>query len=97
MVGVKRRVDTGDDRNGKRTKTKTAVSTKSKSLPVKTQKDSKTVKSGKKDKKVSKKKPVEEEDDDFSDEDDDFDVDNVSDSEICLLYTSDAADEEFAV
>ncbi|KAL4809615.1 armadillo-type protein [Aspergillus unguis] len=91
MVGVKRRVDTGDDRNGKRTKTKTAVPSKSKpskSAPVKASKGSKDVKSknvkgGKKDQKSSKKKVVEEEDeDDFSDEDDEFDVDDVEDSEI---------------
>ncbi|KAL3460713.1 ARM repeat-containing protein [Aspergillus heterothallicus] len=86
MVGVKRRVDTGDDRNGKRTKTKTAaVSTKK---PVKAQKIDKSskggkgkdLKSGKTDKKVSKKKVVEEKED-FSDEDD-FDVDDIEDSEI---------------
>ncbi|KAL6239819.1 hypothetical protein BDW75DRAFT_67799 [Aspergillus navahoensis] len=88
MVGVKRRVDTGDDRNGKRTKTKTAVSNKGKSAPVKAQKglksatNGKDVKGSKKDKKNSKKKVVaEDEDDEFSDEDDDFDVDDIEDSE----------------
>ncbi|KAL4865226.1 armadillo-type protein [Aspergillus spectabilis] len=85
MVGVKRRVDAGDDRNGKRTKTKTSVSTKkSKSAPVKASKTSKVskgkdLKSGKKDKKVSKNKPMEEEEDS---EEDDFDIDAISDSEI---------------
>ncbi|KAL4916267.1 armadillo-type protein [Aspergillus aurantiobrunneus] len=87
MVGVKRHVDAGEDRNGKRTKTKTAVSTKSKPAPVKAQKTSKYVKGkdvkpGKKDKKGSKKKPVEEEEEEEVSEDDDFDVDDISDSEI---------------
>ncbi|KAL2835775.1 ARM repeat-containing protein [Aspergillus pseudoustus] len=85
MVGVKRRVDVGDDRNGKRSKTKpAAVSTKK---PVKAQKFEKSSKggkgkdpkSGKSDKKAPKKKVVEEEE--FSD-DDDFDVDDIEDSEI---------------
>ncbi|KAL2832139.1 armadillo-type protein [Aspergillus cavernicola] len=87
MVGVKRPVDARDDRNGKRTKTKTAaVSSKSKSALVKkAQKPSKVgkgkdLKSGKSDKKASKKKVVEEEEEDS--EDDDFDVDDISDSEI---------------
>ncbi|KAL4905879.1 hypothetical protein BDW74DRAFT_13976 [Aspergillus multicolor] len=89
MVGVKRRVDAGEDRNGKRTKTKTAVPSKGKSAPVKAHKSSKgatkgkDLKSGKKDKKVSKKKSVKEsEEDDFSDEDDNFDVDDIEDSEV---------------
>ncbi|KAI9368024.1 armadillo-type protein [Aspergillus egyptiacus] len=86
MVGVKRPVDSRDDRNGKRTKTKTAVPSKSKSAPVKKVERSsksgkgKDVKSGKKDKKASKKKIVEEEEEE--EEDDDFDVDDISDSEI---------------
>ncbi|KKK24839.1 hypothetical protein P175DRAFT_0473658 [Aspergillus ochraceoroseus IBT 24754] len=88
MVGVKRRVDTGDDRNGKRTKTKTtAVSTKKssgsssrgKSGPVKGKGSSK---SGKKDKKIVKKKVEEEEEEEEEDDDDDFDIDDVQDSEI---------------
>jgi pumilio family protein 6 len=88
MVGVKRRVDTGDDRKGKRTKTKTAVSTKGKSAPVKAQKGSKSATNGKdvngskKDKKALKKKAVEEEEDDEISEEDDFDVDDIEDSEI---------------
>ncbi|KAL4741417.1 armadillo-type protein [Aspergillus similis] len=88
MVGVKRRVDTGDDRKGKRTKTKTAVSTKGKSAPVKARKGSKGATNGKdvhgskKDKKALKKKAVEEEEDDEISEDDDFDVDDIEDSEI---------------
>ncbi|KAL2872062.1 uncharacterized protein BJX67DRAFT_98150 [Aspergillus lucknowensis] len=85
MVGVKRRVDSGDDRNGKRTKTKAAIAStkKSKSAPVKIEKvgKSKDPKSGKKDKKASKKKVVAEEEEEVS-EDDDFDVGGVSDSEI---------------
>ncbi|KAF7117588.1 hypothetical protein CNMCM5793_006640 [Aspergillus hiratsukae] len=85
MVGVKRPVDAGDERNRKRTKTKTAPVTtkKAKSAPVKksvSQKSSKKdVKSGKKDKKTSKRK-VEEEEEDFDDEDD-FDIDDIPDSE----------------
>ncbi|KAL4924352.1 uncharacterized protein BDV17DRAFT_295467 [Aspergillus undulatus] len=93
MVGVKRRVDAGDDRNGKRTKTKTkdAVSAKKSktAAPVKSAKVSKSagkskdVKSGKKNKKSSsKKKAVEESEEEDFDEDDDFDVDDVEDSEI---------------
>ncbi|KAL4874816.1 ARM repeat-containing protein [Aspergillus karnatakaensis] len=85
MVGVKRRVDTGEDRNGKRTKTKTAVPSKSKSAPVKAPKSSKATKgkdskSEKKDKKASKKKHVEEEEEDS--EEDDFDIGGISDSDI---------------
>ncbi|KAL5045773.1 hypothetical protein BDW71DRAFT_198029 [Aspergillus fruticulosus] len=78
MVGVKRRVDTGDDRNGKRTKTKTAVSIKGKSAPVKAQKgrksstNGKDVKGSKKDKKASKKK-----DSEIEDVEDDVDMDDV--------------------
>jgi pumilio family protein 6 len=85
MVGVKRPVDAGDERNGKRTKTKTAPVTtkKAKSAPVKksvAQKNSKKdVKSGKKDKKSKRK--VEEEEEDFDDDEDDFDIDDIPDSE----------------
>jgi pumilio family protein 6 len=85
MVGVKRPVDAGDERNGKRTKTKTAPVTtkKAKSAPVKksfAQKSSKKdVMSGKKDKKTSKRKVEEEED--FDDDEDDFDIDDIPDSE----------------
>ncbi|KAE8348053.1 armadillo-type protein [Aspergillus coremiiformis] len=92
MVGVKRSVDAGDERNGKRTKTKTgaAPSKKTKTAPVKksTSKSvsKKSSKPEKKDKKASKKK-VEEDDDD----DDDFDLDDVSDSELDEL---DEAEEE---
>lgn len=84
MVGVKRPVDNGDERNGKRTKTKTAaVPTKkaANSAPVKkvvTKSDpKKSDKSNKKDKKPVKKVEVDEEEDD----EDDFDLDDVSDSE----------------
>ncbi|KAH2529633.1 hypothetical protein KXW40_009147 [Aspergillus fumigatus] len=85
MVGVKRPVDAGDERNGKRTKTKTVSATtkKSKAAPVKKsapQKSSKKdVKSGKKDKKSKRK--VEEEEDFDDDDEDDFDIDDIADSE----------------
>ncbi|OOG01048.1 hypothetical protein ASPCADRAFT_202905 [Aspergillus carbonarius ITEM 5010] len=86
MVGVKRPVDAGDERKGKRTKTKTPVSVpskKSKSAPVKSSKpvSKKGDKSAKKDKKTSKKKVQEESEDD----DDDFDLDDLEDSEIDAL------------
>ncbi|PWY83147.1 ARM repeat-containing protein [Aspergillus sclerotioniger CBS 115572] len=86
MVGVKRPVDAGDERKGKRTKTKTPVSVpskKSKSAPVKSSKSvsKKSDKSAKKDKKSSKKKVQEESEDD----EDDFDLDDVEDSEIDAL------------
>ncbi|PWY80562.1 protein PUF6 [Aspergillus heteromorphus CBS 117.55] len=89
MVGVKRSVDAGDDRKGKRTKTKTPVSAptkKSKSAPVKTSKpeSKKAEKTGKSDKKASKKKAQKEESEDDDDEDD-FDLDDVDDSEIDAL------------
>ncbi|KAB8238864.1 uncharacterized protein BDW43DRAFT_70133 [Aspergillus alliaceus] len=83
MVGVKRPVDARDERNGKRTKTKTGtVSTKKTQVAPVKKSTSKSVskkssKPEKKDKKPSKKKIEEEEDDD-----DDFDLDDVSDSEI---------------
>lgn len=86
MVGVKRPVDAADGRNGKRTKTKTAISTKkdNKSAPVKkaaSKTGSKKIdKSGKKDKKAPAKKKVEESEED--EDDDDFDLDDVSDSDI---------------
>lgn len=84
MVGVKRPVDARDERNGKRTKTKTVVpvtTKKTKSAPAKSSK--KDAKVEKKDKKSSKKKVVEESEGEDEDEDeDDFDIDDVSDSEI---------------
>ncbi|GES58953.1 protein PUF6 [Aspergillus terreus] len=91
MVGVKRPVDAGDERNGKRTKTKTApvVSKKAKSAPVKKSskpEPKKSAKINKKDKKPSKKKVEEEEE--LDDDDDDFDLDDLSDSE------GDAQDED---
>ncbi|GAB1205505.1 hypothetical protein APSETT445_004181 [Aspergillus pseudonomiae] len=83
MVGVKRPVDAGDERKGKRTKTKTPTvpTKKAKAAPEK-KSSSKSVtkkssKPEKKDKKASKKKVEEEEEDD-----DDFDLDDVEDSEI---------------
>ncbi|KAE8157085.1 armadillo-type protein [Aspergillus tamarii] len=82
MVGVKRPVDAGDERKGKRTKTKTPTvpTKKAKAVPEK-KSSSKSVtkkssKPEKKDKKVSKKKVEEDEDDD------DFDLDDVEDSDI---------------
>ncbi|PYH99053.1 ARM repeat-containing protein [Aspergillus ellipticus CBS 707.79] len=83
MVGVKRSVDAGDERKGKRTKTKTPVSAptkKSKSAPVKSKPEAK------KDKKASKKKVQKEE---SEDDDDDFDLDDVEDSEIDALDNDD--------
>ncbi|KAE8374506.1 armadillo-type protein [Aspergillus bertholletiae] len=83
MVGVKRPVDAGDERKGKRTKTKTPTvpTKKAKAVPEK-KSSSKSVtkkssKPEKKDKKALKKKIEEEEEDD-----DDFDLDDVEDSEI---------------
>ncbi|KAB8271851.1 armadillo-type protein [Aspergillus minisclerotigenes] len=83
MVGVKRPVDAGDERKGKRTKTKTPTvpTKKAKAAPEK-KSSSKSVtkkssKPEKKDRKASKKKVIEEEEDD-----DDFDLDDVEDSEI---------------
>ncbi|PLB43892.1 ARM repeat-containing protein [Aspergillus steynii IBT 23096] len=86
MVGVKRPVDGADGRNGKRTKTKTAVPTKKdKSASVKKAvskpESKKGDKFGKKDKKAPAKKKVEESEDDDED-DDEFDLDDVSDSDI---------------
>ncbi|KAA8652078.1 hypothetical protein EYZ11_005549 [Aspergillus tanneri] len=83
MVGVKRSVDGGDGRDGKRTKTKTAAPTKKdKSTSVKKttprSESKKSAKFGKDDKKSAKKKKLEEE----SEDEDDFDVDDISDSEI---------------
>ncbi|KAL4893953.1 armadillo-type protein [Aspergillus ambiguus] len=87
MVGVKRRVDAGDERNGKRTKTKTVpVQTKQAKSVKANPEPKKNAKSTKKDKKPSKKKV--EEDEELEDDDDDFDVDDISDSE------GDAQDED---
>ncbi|RAK78200.1 uncharacterized protein BO72DRAFT_402303 [Aspergillus fijiensis CBS 313.89] len=105
MVGVKRRVDNGDDRDGKRTKTKTAVSapTKkggSKSAPVKSAKKSDfkkgSDKGGKKDKKdLSSKKGKKVQKEESEDEDDDeFDLDDVEDSEIDELDELEAEEDE---
>lgn len=77
MAGVKRSVDSAEDRNGKRTKTKlgSAVKKSKSDAPAKKSDSSKKdKKSSKKDQKPSKKK-VEE-----SEEEDDFDIDDVSDS-----------------
>ncbi|KAF7594108.1 pumilio domain member 6 [Aspergillus hancockii] len=92
MVGVKRPVDARDERNGKRTKTKTGTvsSKKAQAGPVKKTAKSDIKKSSKlekKDKKVSKEKVQEK-----SEDDDDFDLDDVSDSEIDEL--DEAADED---
>ncbi|KAE8152806.1 armadillo-type protein [Aspergillus avenaceus] len=80
MVGVKRPVDARDERNGKRTKTKTAVPPKTKAAPMKKSTSKSEPKKSSKVEKKDKEKPtkkVEEESDD-----DDFDLDDVSDSEI---------------
>ncbi|GKZ72294.1 pumilio domain member 6 [Aspergillus niger] len=102
MVGVKRRVDAGDERNGKRTKTKTPVSVpakkaKSSAAPVKASKSvsKKGDKGGKKDKKTPSKKKAQKEEsesEDDDDDEDDFDLDDVDDSEIDALDDED--DEE---
>ncbi|RJE24873.1 hypothetical protein PHISCL_02770 [Aspergillus sclerotialis] len=82
MVGLKRRVDAGDDRNGKRTKVKqgTASNKKIKANPAGkggSQNELKeSAKPAKANKKTEKKKVEEEE----SEDEDEFDIDNVSDS-----------------
>lgn len=77
MAGVKRSVDSAEDRNGKRSKTKTGSAvkkSKSDALAKKSDSSKKDKKFSKKESKPSKKK-VEE-----SEEEDDFDIDDVSDS-----------------
>lgn len=77
MAGVKRHVEAAEDRNGKRTKTKQGPATAKKfkaTAPVKKAGSKKDFKSGKSDKKVSKKKVEESEDED------EFDIDDLSDS-----------------
>lgn len=98
MVGIKRPVDTSDERNGKRTKVKkdasktktTKPSTQLKvkknvTAPVTT--ESKKLKSKSKpeksDKKTKKNKKVQEESEE-SEEEDHFDIDDVSDSDLDL-------------
>ncbi|KAJ5218514.1 uncharacterized protein N7498_000613 [Penicillium cinerascens] len=79
MAGVKRRVDTAEDRNGKRSKIKQGSASKSKpTAPVKKTSSKKDVKSKKDDKKKTLKKKVQEESED--EDEDDFDIDDVSDS-----------------
>ncbi|KAF9889195.1 pumilio domain member 6 [Aspergillus nanangensis] len=83
MVGVKRPVDAGDDRKGKRTKTKTAPVAAKKSKPAAKKFDTssgskKSAKPGKKDTKTSKRSVEEKE---SEDDEDDFDLDDISDSE----------------
>ncbi|PLN81496.1 ARM repeat-containing protein [Aspergillus taichungensis] len=88
MVGVKRPVDAGDERNGKRSKTKTpagvpAKKSKStsvkKSAPVSKSVSKKSDKSKSEKKSTKSKKPAKEE---SEDDDDDFDVDDISDSDL---------------
>lgn len=86
MVGLKRRVDAGDERGGKRTKVKqgAAPSKKVKAAPAKaaSRNDSKKgTKSAKADKKSGKKKVEEKESEDEDEDEDEFDIDDVSDSE----------------
>ncbi|GLB06037.1 pumilio domain member 6 [Aspergillus tubingensis] len=103
MVGVKRRVDAGDERNGKRTKTPVSVpakKSKSSAAPVKASKSvvsKKGDKGGKKDKKTSSKKKAQKEESESEDEDDDeddFDLDDVDDSEIDALDDEDNEEED---
>ncbi|PYH39954.1 uncharacterized protein BO87DRAFT_372093 [Aspergillus neoniger CBS 115656] len=108
MVGVKRRVDAGDERNGKRTKKQVPVpakKSKSSAAPVKASKSvvsKKGDKGGKKDKKTSSKKKAQREesesedddDDDDEDDEDDFDLDDVDDSEIDALDDEDDEEED---
>ncbi|PWY67294.1 ARM repeat-containing protein [Aspergillus eucalypticola CBS 122712] len=104
MVGVKRRVDAGDERNGKRTKTPVSVpakKSKSSAAPVKASKSvlsKKGDKGGKKDKKTSSKKKAQKEEseseDDEDDDEDDFDLDDVDDSEIDALDDEDDEEED---
>ncbi|GAQ41550.1 pumilio domain member 6 [Aspergillus tubingensis] len=103
MVGVKRRVDAGDERNGKRTKTPVSVpakKSKSSAAPVKASKSvvsKKGDKGGKKDKKTSSKKKAQKEESESEDEDDDeddFDLDDVDDSEIDALDDEDDEEED---
>ncbi|KAI9928798.1 hypothetical protein ASPWEDRAFT_36586 [Aspergillus wentii DTO 134E9] len=87
MPGVKRAVDAGDERNGKRSRTKTGSvpnkKTKAAPAPVKnaafSKKGSKVEK--KDSKKGSSKKKVQVEESEDEDDDDEFDIDDVSDSE----------------
>ncbi|GFN19108.1 pumilio domain member 6 [Aspergillus tubingensis] len=103
MVGVKRRVDAGDERNGKRTKTPVSVpakKSKSSAAPVKASKSGlskKGDKGGKKDKKTSSKKKAQKEESESEsddDEEDDFDLDDVDDSEIDALDDEDDEEED---
>ncbi|RAK93493.1 ARM repeat-containing protein [Aspergillus costaricaensis CBS 115574] len=103
MVGVKRRVDAGDERNGKRTKTPVSVpakKSKSSAAPVKASKSvvsKKGDKGGKKDKKTSSKKKAQKEESESEsddDEEDDFDLDDVDDSEIDALDDEDDEEED---
>lgn len=87
MAGVKRRVDAAEDRNGKRSKTKTVSASKSKTAaPVKKSSSKKEVKPKKDDLKKSSKKKAQEE---FEDEDeDDFDIDDISDDDLDAIDES---------
>ncbi|OJJ49679.1 hypothetical protein ASPZODRAFT_89046 [Penicilliopsis zonata CBS 506.65] len=103
MVGVKRRVDAGDERDGKRTKVKeSSASKKSKSATMKktvsksgSKKSSKPAKVDKKASKKKSKKEVQKEESEDGDEDD-FDIDDVSDSADDLDEEADDIDMEDA-
>jgi pumilio family protein 6 len=91
MAGVKRRVDAAEDRNGKRSKTKTVSASKSKTAaPVKKSSSKKEVKPKKDDLKKSSKKKVQEEseDEDEDEDEDDFDIDDISDDDIDAIDES---------
>ncbi|KAJ5698587.1 hypothetical protein N7462_000592 [Penicillium macrosclerotiorum] len=72
MAGVKRRVDSAEDRNGKRSKQQGSAPVKKSKSAAPAKKGAKPAKS---DKKPSKKRVQEE-----SEDDDDFDIDDLSDS-----------------
>lgn len=82
MAGIKRHVETAEDRNGKRTKIKQGSAPVKKSKPavsVKKTSSKKDIRPGKSDKKVSKKK-IQEVSEDEDEDEDEFDIDDVSDS-----------------
>ncbi|KAJ5246834.1 hypothetical protein N7468_001817 [Penicillium chermesinum] len=82
MAGIKRPVESKEDRNGKRTKTKqgSAPAKKSKVDSVKTSGSKRDLKPSKSDKKASKKEPKKKAQKEESEDEDDFDIDDVSDS-----------------
>lgn len=84
MAGVKRAVESKEDRNGKRTKTKqgSAPAKKSKVAPVKSSGSKKDLKHSKVDTKSSKKDSKKKKIEDESEDEDDFDIDDVSDDSL---------------